>query len=152
MGHFGVASSLCFKTGLINPLNPNIHIQILQTDLYTFPLRISWENLIKDHGSFSLEISLWILIILSLDTVWILLGENWFWSLLGLKGLRSYWCENDCFYSQANKVIFTGKVLYLASFWKWRFLEIRNGLLSRYKEWAIRVQVTWHPMSNPLFV
>ena len=25
---------------------------------------------------------------LSLDIVWILLGENWFWSLLGLKGLR----------------------------------------------------------------
>ena len=24
-----------------NPLSPNIHIQILQTDLYTFPLRIS---------------------------------------------------------------------------------------------------------------
>ena len=25
----------------LNPLNPNTHIQILQTDLYTFPLRIS---------------------------------------------------------------------------------------------------------------
>ena len=25
----------------INPLSPNIHVQILQTDLYTFPLRIS---------------------------------------------------------------------------------------------------------------
>ena len=24
-----------------NPLSPNIHIQILQTDVYTFPLRIS---------------------------------------------------------------------------------------------------------------
>ena len=24
-----------------NPLSPNIHIQILQTDLYIFPLRIS---------------------------------------------------------------------------------------------------------------
>ena len=23
-----------------NPLSPNIHIQILQSDLYTFPLRI----------------------------------------------------------------------------------------------------------------
>ena len=28
-------------TLLLNPLSPNIHIQILQTDLYTFPLRIS---------------------------------------------------------------------------------------------------------------
>ena len=26
---------------VLNPLSPNIHIQILQTDLYTFPLRIS---------------------------------------------------------------------------------------------------------------
>ena len=37
----------------LNPLSPNIHIQILQTDLYTFPLRISKENLIKDQGIFS---------------------------------------------------------------------------------------------------
>ena len=27
-----------------NPLNPNIHMQILQTDLYTFLYRISWGN------------------------------------------------------------------------------------------------------------
>jgi len=36
----------------LNPLSPNIHIQILQTDLYTFPLRISYENLIKDQSIF----------------------------------------------------------------------------------------------------
>ena len=71
----------------INLLSPNIHIQILQTDLHTFPLRISWENLIKDHGIFSMMIILLILITLSLDSVWILLGENCCWSLLGLKGL-----------------------------------------------------------------
>ena len=41
---------------LFNPLSPSIHIQILQTDLHTFPLRISWENLIKHHGIFSLMI------------------------------------------------------------------------------------------------
>ena len=29
----------------LNPLSPNIHIQILQTDLHTFLWRISWENL-----------------------------------------------------------------------------------------------------------
>ena len=28
----------------INPLSPSIHIQILQTDLYIFPSRMSWEN------------------------------------------------------------------------------------------------------------
>ena len=35
---------LCFSlqvTRIISLLSPNIHIQILQTDLYTFPLRIS---------------------------------------------------------------------------------------------------------------
>ena len=73
---------------LFNPLSPNIHRQILQTDLHTSPLRISWENLIKDHGIFSMMINLLILITLSLDSVWILLGENCCWSLLGLKGLK----------------------------------------------------------------
>ena len=37
----------------MNLLSPNTHIQILQTDLYTFPLRISYENLIKDQIIFS---------------------------------------------------------------------------------------------------
>ena len=59
-----------------NPLSPSIHIQILQTDLYTFPLRISLENLIKHQGIFSLVIILLILTTLSLDIVLILLGEN----------------------------------------------------------------------------
>ena len=35
-----LAASLLSALGL-NPLSPNIQIQILQTDLYTFPLRIS---------------------------------------------------------------------------------------------------------------
>ena len=44
-------------------------------------------TLIKDHGIFSLVIILLILITLSLDNVWILLGENWCWSPLTHKGL-----------------------------------------------------------------
>ena len=48
---------------------------------------MSWENLIKDQSLFPLVIILFVLITLSLDNVWISLGENWFWSLLGLKGL-----------------------------------------------------------------
>ena len=56
-------------------------MQILQTDHYT-------ENLIKDHSILSLVIILLILITLSLDNVWILLGENWCWSLLALNGLN----------------------------------------------------------------
>ena len=43
----GLCHAVCY------PLSPNIQIQILQTDLYTFPLRISWENLIKNQGIFS---------------------------------------------------------------------------------------------------
>ena len=73
----------------INPLSPNIHIQILQTDLHTSPLTISWENLIKDQSIFSIVIILLILITLSLDSVW-MLGETCCWSLLALKGLTSF--------------------------------------------------------------
>ena len=40
----------------INPLSHNINIKILQTDLHTFPLRISLEHLITDQGIFSLVI------------------------------------------------------------------------------------------------
>ena len=72
---------------LFNPLSPVIHIQILQTDLHTFPLRISRENLIKHQGIFSFVIIFYILTTLSLDNVWTLLGEKCCWSLLGLKGL-----------------------------------------------------------------
>ena len=53
----------------LNPLSPNIHKQILQTDLYTFPIRISWENLIKDQGIFALVIILLILITFSFDNL-----------------------------------------------------------------------------------
>ena len=45
--------------------------------------------MIKDHGIFPLVIIFLILITLSLDNVWILLGENCFWSLLALKGLNA---------------------------------------------------------------
>ena len=47
----------------LNPLIPDIHIQILQTDLHTFPQRISCENLIIDQGIFS-----WVIILLILIT------------------------------------------------------------------------------------
>ena len=39
-----------------NPLNQNIHIQILHTDLHTFAKSISWENLSKDRSKFPLVI------------------------------------------------------------------------------------------------
>ena len=34
-----------------NSVSPDIYIQILQTDSYTFTLRIGWENLLKDEPS-----------------------------------------------------------------------------------------------------
>ena len=40
--------------GLVNPISPNINIQILLTDLSPFPFRTSWKNLIKDQKFFSL--------------------------------------------------------------------------------------------------
>ena len=49
----------------INPQSSNTHIQILLSDHHdTFPLRISWENLIKDQ---SFVINLVILISFALD-------------------------------------------------------------------------------------
>ena len=42
----------------------------------------------KDQGIFSSVIILSVLLTLSLENVWIMLGENWCWSLLGLKGLK----------------------------------------------------------------
>ena len=68
----------------LNPLSPNIQVQILQSDLHTFLLRISRENLnlMKDQGIFSSVIILLILLTLSLENVWIMLGENRCWSLI----------------------------------------------------------------------
>jgi len=134
------------------PLSPNIHIQILQTDLHTFLLRISWENLIKHQGIFSFVIIFYSLTTLSLDNVWTLLGENCCWSLLGFKGLKighfrrlaSSLCfkslsaksliyENDFSFSfNLNKTDFSKKsfvlrsrVLKVRSFWtfKWPILS-----------------------------
>ena len=51
-----------------NPLSPNIHIEILYTDLHTFPWRISWESLIIDQSIFSLVINSLTLITIVLAT------------------------------------------------------------------------------------
>ena len=39
-----------FRGEWVNPLNPTIHVQILHTDVHTFPLRPRRENLIKDQS------------------------------------------------------------------------------------------------------
>ena len=68
---------------LFNPLSPNIHLEILHTDLYMFPWKTSWENLLKDQSIFLKVTILVILITFSLHYVLIVWGENWCWSLLG---------------------------------------------------------------------
>ena len=47
--------------GAQGPPVRNIHIQIPPADLYTFPYRISWENLIKYQSIFPLMVILSIL-------------------------------------------------------------------------------------------
>ena len=62
--------------------------KILLTDLHTFPSRISWEeNLIKDQSISLFGIILLTLTTFTCDCVYLLLGENGCWSLLGFKGL-----------------------------------------------------------------
>ena len=36
------------------------------------------------------------------------------------------------------KLIYTRKVLYLASFWKWKFSELENGLIIDHSDVALR--------------
>ena len=42
--------SQCYPQFDLNPLIPNIHMQILQSHLHTFCWKISCENLTKDHS------------------------------------------------------------------------------------------------------
>ena len=52
---------------LLTLYDPDICMQILPTDLYTFLNRNSWENLIEDQSIFPLVIILSILTAFSLD-------------------------------------------------------------------------------------
>ena len=70
----------------------------------------SWESLIIDQSIFFLVIILLTLMIISLGNIWILLGENWCWSLSGLKGLikHSYACWIWDVYSQRGATCHVG--------------------------------------------
>ena len=65
--YLGVNKNGPFKPNYYRLVCPSIHIQILQTDLHTFPLRISWENSIKHQGIFSFVIIFYILTTLSFE-------------------------------------------------------------------------------------
>ena len=88
---------------------PNIHMQILQTDIHTVPQR-EIESLIKDQSNFSLVIIWLILLIISLDNMWILLGENWCWSPLGFKWWHMHQNETEAL---LNNLVQITTVLFL---------------------------------------
>ena len=71
----------------VNPLSPNIKIQILQTDLHTFPFKNELREFDKRSRHFYLGDHFINSQTVSVDSLWILLGENWSWSLLGLEGV-----------------------------------------------------------------
>ena len=59
----------------VNPLIPDIHIQILLTDLHTFSHSVSWGNLLKDQSNLFLGIIL-LPLITSLDCVIYIMRRN----------------------------------------------------------------------------
>ena len=62
-------------------------MQILQIDFHTFLKELVEGILINDKSIFPVVIIELILITISIGYVLIQFGENWCWSLLGLKGL-----------------------------------------------------------------
>ena len=73
---------------LFNPLSHNIRIEILQSDLHTFLETLDERICQKIKVFCPLVIILLILVLFPLDQVWILFGENWFWSPLDSPGTR----------------------------------------------------------------
>ena len=67
----------------INPLHPNISMQILHTVLYTFPEVLTRGTVFKNQELYKLVIISLILVTLMFDSGVILLGEIRCWSLLG---------------------------------------------------------------------
>ena len=84
----GIVADYC-----LNPLSPNIHIQILQTDLRTFSLIKNKLREFDKRSKIFLFVIIWLILIdFALDNLWILLGENWCWSLLGRECLIPHKC------------------------------------------------------------
>ena len=67
----------------VNPLHPNISMQVLHTVLYTFPEVLTRGNVFKNQELYKLLIIFLILETLEFDSGVILLGEIRSWSLLG---------------------------------------------------------------------
>ena len=76
----------------VNPLIPISTYKISKLISIHFLTELI-ERICSKIKAFSLRWSL-ILLTFSLDCVSILWGENWYWSLLGLKGLKCHWFDN----------------------------------------------------------
>ena len=88
-------------------------------------LKISWENLLKDQSIFLMVSISWILKTISFDYVWILVGENWCWSLLGLKEL----C--DCISPVAPVMVMQGLLTPSLTSWHFPPVSLKRMALQR---------------------
>ena len=87
--------------------------------------------MIKDQSIFSRVIILLILITLSLDSVWILSGENLSWSLLGLKGLIAI---QRCYVRHILLLLFPVIIILLRNLSLFRFpYTVRTMQIFRFK-------------------
>ena len=69
----------------INPLSPNINIQILLTDLHTISYSIGWVNLLKEYSNVPLVIILFYSQTVSLDYVFDIVRRNLKLVTLGIR-------------------------------------------------------------------
>ena len=83
--HFGLILKVKVFGTCKRPIRPNIHIYKSSIPSPYISLKNYWKNLFKEQSIFPQVIILYILITFSLDFVLMLLGENRYWSLLGLK-------------------------------------------------------------------
>ena len=83
--HFGLILKVKVFGTCKRPIRPIIHIYKSSIPSPYISLKNYWKNLFKEQSIFPQVIILYILITFSLDFVLMLLGENRYWSLLGLK-------------------------------------------------------------------
>lgn len=98
----------------------------VETGFFSFPQRISWENLFQIKAIFPLVITSWILTTFHHDYVCILLGEN---------------CLHTVFHT-SSMVLMRRICLMIKTFSTW---------LSYYRHWCERVGIALHTISKTLY-
>ena len=124
-----------FKPWLV--CGSNIHIQVLQTDMHTFPYTISWENWIKDQGIFPVVIILIIPITFPLNYVLKMLRGNWWLSLMPTE---HYWLILFAFFLILSLGFWHGQFVHLSN-------KVKNIISSRCHEH--KPHNTMHRQSSP---